>query len=207
MGALQKRQLVNAQASLPFCCHCVNIYNALPTNCFAGKSTLLRAVSGRLHARSDRQVFINGASISDLTGQGVSIKRLIAYAPQTDEHEPLLTVRETLQFAFTIFNAVLPNEGSDESRAELAGRVDHIIDILHLRHCQNTLIGTAEIRGISGGEKRRVTIGEALLSGARGLALDEITNGSVPPHVCMINNRFPYYNTSLQVWTPLLQQR
>jgi ABC-type multidrug transport system ATPase subunit len=62
-------------------------------------------------------------------------------------------------------------------RAEWASRVDSIIEVLGLHECQGTLIGNAQIRGISGGQKKRVTIGEALLANARILALDEATNG------------------------------
>ena len=55
--------------------------------------------------------------------------------------------------------------------------MDAAIDVLGLRECEHTIVGNALVRGISGGQRKRVTVGEALLSGARVLALDEVTNG------------------------------
>jgi ABC-type glutathione transport system ATPase component len=46
-----------------------------------------------------------------------------------------------------------------------------------LQACADTIVGSVFVRGISGGQKKRVTIGEALLANARVLALDEATNG------------------------------
>ena len=54
---------------------------------------------------------------------------------------------------------------------------DEIVDLLGLRECANTIVGSNQIRGVSGGQKKRVTIGEALLANARFLALDSITTG------------------------------
>ena len=56
-------------------------------------------------------------------------------------------------------------------------RVDEVIDLLHLHGCADTIIGNDLLRGISGGEKKRITIGEGLITNARFLALDEISTG------------------------------
>ena len=45
--------------------------------------------------------------------------------------------------------------------------------------CANTMIGNELLRGVSGGEKKRVTVGEGLITNARFLALDEISTGMV----------------------------
>lgn len=55
--------------------------------------------------------------------------------------------------------------------------MDQIIDILGLRECVNTNVGNEEFRGVSGGQKRRLTIAESLLSKSRVFCMDEITNG------------------------------
>ena len=187
----------------------------------AGKSSLLRAVSGYLPVDKDESLRYNGAPISALTSAGISLRKLAAYAPQIDDHFPLLTVRETLTFAHACANAPLPANAPAAATAAAKRAVDDIISVLGLTECENTMIGDAQTRGISGGQKRRVTIGacverrrsqpqetdlvkrpltayspphrgpahlsppsvrtlpagEVLLTGARILALDEVTNG------------------------------
>lgn len=61
-----------------------------------------------------------------------------------------------------------------------AGRVDRVLRVLALSGCADTLVGNELIRGISGGERRRLTIGETLVTNARVLLLDEISTGAVP---------------------------
>jgi len=51
------------------------------------------------------------------------------------------------------------------------------MDLLHLHNCASTIIGNDLVRGVSGGEKKRVTVAEGLLTEARFLALDEISTG------------------------------
>lgn len=43
-------------------------------------------------------------------------------------------------------------------------QVDTVLDVLRLRRCENTVVGNEFVRGVSGGEKRRLTIGEMLVS-------------------------------------------
>ena len=58
-------------------------------------------------------------------------------------------------------------------------RVEYIIKILGLQRCADTVVGNAMVRGVSGGEKKRVTTGEILVGGARVLLMDEISTGAV----------------------------
>ena len=53
-------------------------------------------------------------------------------------------------------------------------RVEQIISILGLEECANTPVGNHLVRGISGGQKKRVTVGQMLVSNARALLLDEV---------------------------------
>jgi ABC-type multidrug transport system ATPase subunit len=73
--------------------------------------------------------------------------------------------------------APLGAAASDEEKALRAKLVDLVIDTLGLRECEAVAIGDDMTRGVSGGQKKRVTIGEAMLTGSRVLCLDEITNG------------------------------
>lgn len=52
-----------------------------------------------------------------------------------------------------------------------------MVELLQLREAADTIVGSAVVRGASGGQRKRVTIGEALMQGARVLALDSITSG------------------------------
>ena len=143
-------------------------------NAGAGKSTLLELVAGRRQATAGR-VLWNGLA----PGAGAARPaKVAAVAPQVDVHEPLLTVRETFEFAAACCIAT-PGaaEASEAERALRAHLVDHVIDTLGLRECEGVIVGNDQARGISGGQKKRVTLGEALLTGARVLCLDEVTNG------------------------------
>jgi len=151
----------------------------------AGKSALLRALAGR-HPTGGVEgkgtnvaeaVTFNGRTPTQLDAAGVRLERLAAYAPQEDVQEPLLTVRETLTLAHLLASARIPDAAPAHVREEHAARVDAVIDVLGLRECEHTIVGSVAIRGISGGQKKRVTVGEALLSNARVLVLDEATNG------------------------------
>ncbi|KAF9013043.1 ATP-binding cassette sub- G member 2, partial [Haplosporangium bisporale] len=82
-----------------------------------------------------------------------------------------LTVLETLMFAAKMR---LPRSMSNQEKAD---RVRIVMQELNLTHIKDTKIGGAVIRGISGGERRRVTIGIELLSSPSVLLLDEPTTG------------------------------
>lgn len=56
-------------------------------------------------------------------------------------------------------------------------RVKTMIELLGLQECKDTIVGNDLLRGVSGGQKKRVSIGEMIIGNARGLFLDEITTG------------------------------
>ncbi|XP_061481386.1 ATP-binding cassette sub-family G member 8 [Rhineura floridana] len=84
-------------------------------------------------------------------------KKSIAHVQQDNRLLPNLTVRETLLF---VAKLRLPNMFSDSQREK---RVEDVIAELRLRQCANTRVGNEYIRGVSGGERRRVSIGLQLL--------------------------------------------
>lgn len=63
------------------------------------------------------------------------------------------------------------------SAKDRATRVDSILQVLGLSHRANTVVGDALLRGVSGGEKKRVTIGVEAVKDAAILLLDEPTTG------------------------------
>jgi len=87
---------------------------------------------------------------------------------QFDYHLPSLTVTETL-----LFHAKL--RLSED--IPLSGRVKSVINVLSLKGCANTRVGGEDIKGISGGEKRRLSVGIQLLVDPAVCMLDEPTTG------------------------------
>jgi ABC-type multidrug transport system ATPase subunit len=102
------------------------------------------------------------------TRQSLSMISLVAQ--DDDGLLPYLTVRETLRFAACLR---LP----DLSTAAKSQRAEDILLRMGLKDCANTLIGDELIKGISGGEKRRVSIAIQLLTDPQVLLLDEPTSG------------------------------
>ncbi len=85
----------------------------------------------------------------------------VQYCPEDDVHFPTLTVEQTISFAA---KTRTPQHRVDErTRAEYnATMTDIVTTVFGLRHVRGTLVGDAAIRGVSGGEKKRVSISEAL---------------------------------------------
>ncbi|KAI9355094.1 P-loop containing nucleoside triphosphate hydrolase protein [Zopfochytrium polystomum] len=131
----------------------------------AGKTTLLDALARRLRgAKGD--VFLGDRRI-DTTAQMATVG---SYVEQEDDLLSLLTVRETIMYA-----AILSDP--KEKAEVLRGRVEHIINAMGLAKCANVRIGNPIQKGISGGQKRRVTIAQSLVTNPRILFLDEPTSG------------------------------
>jgi ABC-type multidrug transport system ATPase subunit len=97
---------------------------------------------------------------------------IISFVTQDDDALlPSLTVRETLRFAAGLR---LPSWMSKEDKNR---RAEEVLLKMGLKDCANNVIGNAFVKGISGGEKRRVTIAVQLLTDPRVLLLDEPTSG------------------------------
>eukprot|EP01117_Protostelium_nocturnum_P018249 TRINITY_DN75_c0_g1_i2.p1 TRINITY_DN75_c0_g1~~TRINITY_DN75_c0_g1_i2.p1 ORF type:complete len:675 (+),score=160.52 TRINITY_DN75_c0_g1_i2:146-2170(+) len=144
----------------------------------SGKTTLLNTVAGRLESSLEMQgqVLLNGKNASQKV-----IRKSVGYVMQQDHLLPNLTVRETLQYAALLR---LPDSISKAKKMEL---VEEAIAELGLRDCAETYIGGNGRRGVSGGEKRRVSIGVQILTNPSILLLDEPTSGldSFTAHMIM----------------------
>ncbi|KAI4344715.1 hypothetical protein L6164_011909 [Bauhinia variegata] len=147
----------------------------------SGKTTLLLALAGKLNQ---------------------SLKKSSAYVSQYDLHIPEMTVRETIDFS-----ALCQGVGSRAEILEQVSRrekeagivpdpdldaymkatsvkglkstlqTDYILKILGLDVCAETLVGDPVRRGISGGQKKRLTTGEMIVGPTKALFMDEISNG------------------------------
>ncbi|KAK1603753.1 hypothetical protein QYE76_027426 [Lolium multiflorum] len=133
----------------------------------AGKSTLIDALADRIQRDSLRgAVTLNGDALDSRMLRVIS-----AYVMQDDLLYPMLTVAETLMYSAEFR---LPRSLSASRKRS---RVEALIDQLDLRAAANTIIGDEGHRGVSGGERRRVSIGIDIIHDPIVLFLDEPTSG------------------------------
>ncbi|EFH57908.1 abc transporter family protein [Arabidopsis lyrata subsp. lyrata] len=133
----------------------------------SGKSTLIDALANRIAKGSLKgTVKLNGETLHSRM-----LKVISAYVMQDDLLFPMLTVEETLMFAAEFR---LPRS-LPKSKKKL--RVQALIDQLGIRNAAKTIIGDEGHRGISGGERRRVSIGIDIIHDPILLFLDEPTSG------------------------------
>ncbi|KAE8815016.1 Pleiotropic drug resistance protein 4 [Hordeum vulgare] len=165
----------------------------------SGKTTLLKALAGRMldsGLKLSGRVTYNGHGMEEFV-----VERAAAYVSQEDLHNGEMTVRETLTFSAECQGTgdrhdLLAELTRREREANLTPEHDidvfmkestiggksnivtnYIMQILGLHICSDTLVGNDMARGISGGQRKRVTIGEMLIGPARALFMDEISNG------------------------------
>ncbi|KAH1258472.1 Pleiotropic drug resistance protein 1 [Glycine max] len=165
----------------------------------SGKTTLLLALAGKLDPKLkfSGKVTYNGHGMNEFVPQ-----RTAAYVNQNDLHVAELTVRETLAFSARVqgvgprydllaelsrrekeanikpdpdIDAYMKAVASEGQKANMI--TDYILRILGLEVCADTVVGNAMLRGISGGQRKRVTTGEMLVGPAKALFMDEISTG------------------------------
>lgn len=110
-------------------------------------------------------------SINGVQGKISEYKKIIGYVPQDDIVLPELTVRENILHSARIR---LPSHWHDK---EIQRHVDILIDCLQLGHVKNSLVGSTSKPVISGGQRKRVSIGMELAAAPMSLFLDEPTSG------------------------------
>jgi ABC-type multidrug transport system ATPase subunit len=131
----------------------------------AGKTCLIDLLT--LEAREGRSV--GKVSINNELITKKSFAKTCATVPQIDRHWSFLTCRETIGFAADLLLAL-----SDDEKKK---RVDLLLTTMGLNVCADTKVGNAFFPGLSGGQKRRLSIALALLSNPLVLFLDEPTSG------------------------------
>ncbi|CAJ2632862.1 unnamed protein product [Trifolium pratense] len=162
----------------------------------SGKTTLLLALAGKLDPKLkfSGKVTYNGHEMNEFVPQ-----RTAAYVSQNDLHIGELTVRETLEFSARFQGVghryeevsrkekernIIPDPDIDVfMKATATGGqksnlvIDYYLKILGLETCADTVVGNAMLRGVSGGQRKRVTTGEMLVGTAKALFMDEISTG------------------------------
>ncbi|KAL8171785.1 hypothetical protein V2J09_023589 [Rumex salicifolius] len=168
-----------------------------PPGC--GKTSLLLALSGNMNnsLKASGEISYNGYKLNELIPQKNSV-----YVSQHDLHIPEITVRETLEFSARCQGVgsraeimielcrrekqagIIPDPDIDAYMKAISAeglkstlQTDYILKILGLDVCADTIAGDAMRRGISGGQKKRLTSGEMIVGPNKALLMDEITNG------------------------------
>ncbi|CDY70099.1 BnaCnng66700D [Brassica napus] len=165
----------------------------------SGKTTLLLALAGKLDPslKVTGRVTYNGYGLGEIIPQKTS-----AYISQNDVHIGVMTVQETLDFSarcqgigtrYDLLSelvrrekdaGILPEPEVDLFMKSIAAEnvkssliTDYTLKILGLDICKDTVVGDEMIRGISGGQKKRVTTGEMIVGPTKTLFMDEISTG------------------------------
>ena len=150
--------------------------------------------------------FLNKLSKQDT--RDVYVENVLSFVGQLDFHAPRLTVKETFDFAFQCKSGGthIPKElvVTEEAR-EFVQKLDkedafpkNILEFLELQHVADTFVGNSEIRGVSGGQRRRVTIGEMVVSPTPVFCGDEISNGLDAASTHSIIESLMYFGHLLQ---------
>ena len=135
----------------------------------SGKTSLLNILAGR-SILSKKSKFDGNISVNGVEFKQNDFGKIGAFVQQDDVLIDTMTPRECFKFALQ-----MTQRGIKSSDIKI--RVDSMIDILHLNKCQNTLIGGLLLKGISGGERKRTSIGYELIKNPKLLLLDEPTSG------------------------------
>ncbi|XP_073041840.1 ABC transporter G family member 36-like [Primulina eburnea] len=165
----------------------------------SGKTTLLLALAGKLDPtlKTRGEITYNGHMLDEFVPQKTS-----AYISQNDVHVGEMTVKETLDFSarcqgvgsrYDLLSELARREKEagifPEAEVDLFMKAtamqgvesslvtDYTLKILGLDVCRDTIVGDELIRGISGGQKKRVTTGEMIVGPTKTLFMDEISTG------------------------------
>lgn len=133
----------------------------------AGKTTFLNVLTGKAtYGKPGGKIFVNQKEIDTK-----SIKSVMGFVPQDDIVHDELTVREQIQFSARLRNKV----GTPRSKIRLI--VEDVLNVMQVDNIMNSIVGSVEKRGISGGQRKRVNIGLELAAQPTVLFLDEPTSG------------------------------
>ncbi|CAK4186142.1 unnamed protein product [Aphanomyces euteiches] len=159
----------------------------------SGKSSFMKALAGVFYTskttRIEGSITYNGKTKKDLDRR---LPQFVSYTEQRDHHYHTLTVQETLAFAHNCAGGVVPQHvlnaltnGTPEENAEAKQIIEAlyavypevVVQQLGLTNCKDTIVGNAMLRGVSGGERKRVTLGEMEFGMKQVSLMDEISTG------------------------------
>jgi ATP-binding cassette subfamily G (WHITE) protein 1 len=135
----------------------------------AGKTTMLKAIAGQAAGgQITGNILINGIGMDTDT-----MSEHIGFVFQDDVILETMTIREAITMS-----AMLRLPGTMDQKEKL-DHVEQAIEMLHLKHCADSCIGSSSDKGgVSGGERKRCSIGMELVVNPSILYLDEPTTGA-----------------------------
>ncbi|KAJ5376401.1 ABC multidrug transporter atrF [Penicillium cosmopolitanum] len=135
----------------------------------AGCTTFLKAIANDRGAFAgvDGEVSYGGMSAED---QNRYFRGEVNYNPEDDQHFPTLTVWQTLKFS-------LINKTRKHDRESIPVIIDALLKMFGISHTKNTQVGNEYVRGVSGGERKRVSIAETLATKSSVVCWDNSTRG------------------------------
>ncbi|KAK4866668.1 hypothetical protein LT330_008221 [Penicillium expansum] len=135
----------------------------------AGCTTFLKAIANDRGAFAGvhGEVSYGGLSSKD---QNKHFRGEVNYNPEDDQHFPSLTVWQTLKFS-------LINKTRKQDRESIPIIIDALLKMFGITHTRNTLVGNEYVRGVSGGERKRVSIAETLATKSTVVCWDNSTRG------------------------------
>ncbi len=135
----------------------------------AGKTTLLSLLRGQAHfATTSGHIYVNGNEVESL----VPFRDLMGFVPQDDIMYDDLTVEDNI-----VYSAILFNKRGFTTKEEVLPMVIYVMDLLGITFIRNSIVGSPEIKGISGGQKKRVSVAMELMKEPSFFLLDEPTSG------------------------------
>ncbi|KAH7071476.1 ABC-2 type transporter-domain-containing protein [Paraphoma chrysanthemicola] len=141
----------------------------------SGCTTLLKVLSGQLdsYRRWSGSISYSGIPVQTMRQRFAS---MLTFNDAIDHHFPYLTVSQTLDFAASTKTPQTRFDGMTRQQY-IEGSRDILMTIFGLRHTANTRVGNDFVRGVSGGERRRVSIAEMLLNRSCVTCWDNPTKG------------------------------
>lgn len=166
-----------------------------PSGC--GKTTLLNCLAKRQQGNVSGHISIDGVEATPSL-----VQRLGSYVPQEDHLIGSLTVRETINISAML-------SISTKSKAERLERVAALIEAFGLSGCADTIVGTPLLKGISGGQKRRLSVASQLITLPEIVFMDEPVNATSrfayrKPMHChrTLKRTYSYITDRLLCWLP-----
>lgn len=141
----------------------------------SGCSTLLKTIAAHtygFHVAEESEILYDGITPAEINKH---FRGDVVYSAETDVHFPQLSVGDTLEFAARMRT---PQNRGTASREEYAKHMASVFMATYgLSHTRHTNVGNDFVRGVSGGERKRVSIAEASLCGANIQCWDNATRG------------------------------
>jgi len=138
----------------------------------SGKSTLLNVLAGRQRTDAGGMEMTGEVSVCGRPVSPSAFRSSIAYVMQEDSLLATETPRECLRFSACL--RLPPGPGGQRGHEAF---VTLLLSTLQLERCADTLVGSALVKGISGGEKKRTSVGVELITNPKVLFLDEPLSG------------------------------